>query len=258
MPSQTQAVDQSEGRARRLRLAIFGGRGLPSTYGGYEAFFLEVAPRLAARGHEVIVYCRKSFFAERPAYYKGVRLIYLPSVETKNLGTFTHTLACMYDVLHRDVDAMLVANVANAFHCIIPRLFHKPCALNVDGVEWRRGKWGPLGKLYFYLNARLSGTILPRGIVTDAYAMRRLYLERFGTPSVCIAYGANIESSTDPEVVRQYGLEPNNYYLIASRLVPENSADMILDGVRRASTKRLLAIAGEANYRSPFVTRLRQ
>ena len=39
----------------------------------------------------------------------------------------------------------------------------------------------------------------------------------------CIAYGANIEASKDPSAIGQYGLTPGQYYLIASRLVPENN-----------------------------------
>jgi glycosyltransferase involved in cell wall biosynthesis len=163
----------------------------------------------------------------------------------------------MVDVLRRDVDAMLVTNVANALHCIIPRIFGQNCALNVDGIEWKRGKWGRLGKGYFRWNARLSGKILPRGIITDAYAMRKLYLDEFKTPSSCIAYGGNIESSANPEIVRQYGLEPGGYYLIASRLVPENNAALIVEGFKRAPTRRLLAIAGDANYRSSFIDDLK-
>jgi glycosyltransferase involved in cell wall biosynthesis len=242
---------------RKLRIAILGGRGIPSTYSGTETFFIELAPRLVERGHDVIVYCRKALFKERPPMYKGVRLLYTPSIETKNLGTFTHTLSCMVDVLRRDVDAMLVTNVANALHCIIPRIFGQNCALNVDGIEWKRGKWGRLGKGYFRWNARLSGKILPRGIITDAYAMRKLYLDEFKTPSSCIAYGGNIESSANPEIVRQYGLEPGGYYLIASRLVPENNAALIVEGFKRAPTRRLLAIAGDANYRSSFIDDLK-
>lgn len=241
-----------------MRLAIFGGRGIPSTYSGTETFFIELAPRLVERGHDVIVYCRKALFKERPPFYKGVRLVYLPSIETKNLGTFTHTLACMIDVLRRDVDAMLVTNVANAFHCVIPRVFGKNCAINVDGIEWMRGKWGKMGKAYFRWNARMAGKILPRGIITDAYAMRKLYLDEFNTPSACITYGGNIESSVDPNIVRRYGLEPGNYYLIASRLVPENNAAMIVEGFKRSSSRRTLAIAGDANYRSNFIDDLRK
>ncbi len=241
---------------RKLRVAICGGRGIPSSYSGTETFFGELAPRLAARGHYVTVYCRQSLYQERPEVYQGVHLVYLPSIETKNLGTWTHTLACMLDVVRRDVDAILVTNVANALHCLIPRLFRKNCALNVDGIEWKRGKWGPLGKAYFYINARLSGRILPRGIITDAYGMRRLYLEQFNTASACIAYGGNTGVSTHPEVLGQYGLEPGGYYLILSRLVPENSANMIVEGFKNSDSRRTLAIVGDANYRSRFVADL--
>lgn len=243
--------------SRKLRIALFGARGIPHTYSGTEAFFVELAPRLAARGHDVIVYCRRSMFPQRPPTYRGVRLIYLPSMETKNLGTPTHTLACMADVLFRRVDVMLVTNVANGLHCLIPRIFRQNCAINVDGVEWKRGKWGAIGKRYFYWNAKLIGRILPRGIVTDAYEMRRIYLDEFHTPSACIAYGGNIESGADPDIVRQYGLEPGRYYLIASRMVPENNADMIVEGFREVKTDKVLAIAGDANYRSEWMDRLR-
>ena len=95
-----------------MRIALFGARGIPHTYSGTETFFGELAPRLVERGHEVIVYCRQSLFPTRPPTYRGVRLIYLPSIETKNLSTPTHTLACAIDVLFRNVDVMLVTNVA--------------------------------------------------------------------------------------------------------------------------------------------------
>jgi len=241
-----------------VRIALFGTRGIPHTYSGTETFFGELAPRLAARGHEVIVYCRSGLFREKPDSYRGVRLIYLPSIETKNLGTFTHTLACVGDVLFRGVDVMLVANVANALLCAVPRLAGNKVALNVDGVEWERSKWGPIGRRYFHWNARLAGKICSDGIITDAVEMQRIYLEQFGTRSVCIAYGANIETSTNPEAVRQYGLEPFGYYLIASRLVPENSADLIVRAFERFRSDRILAIAGDANYRSSFVDALRR
>ncbi len=241
-----------------MRIALFGARGIPHTYSGTETFFGELAPRLVARGHEVIVYCRSSLFREKPSHYRGVRLIYLPSIETKNLGTFTHTLACIGDVIFRGVDVMLITNVANALLCGLPRVFGKHVALNVDGVEWERSKWGPNGRRYFHWNARMAGKICPDGIITDAVEMQRIYLEQFNTPSACIAYGANIESSTDPEAVRRYGLEPFGYYLIASRLVPENNADLIIKGFERLRSNRLLAIAGDANYRSAFVDALKQ
>ena len=243
---------------RRLRIAMFGSRGIPHTYGGAEAFLEELAPRLAARGHEVIVYCRSSLFFQKPERYRGVRLIYLPSIETKTLGTPTHTLMCMLDVLFRRVDVFLVINIVNGFHCLIPRLLGRKFAINVDGLDWKRGKWGTVARKYFYWNAKHIGKLCPNGVITDATEMQRIYLEEFGTQSACIAYGANIERSQDPNLVRRYGLEPGQYYLIASRMVPENNPDLIINAFERVRTEKKLAIAGGVNYRSQFVEKLKQ
>ena len=43
---------------RRLSIAMIGTRGVPARYGGFETAVEEVGARLAARGHEVRVYCR--------------------------------------------------------------------------------------------------------------------------------------------------------------------------------------------------------
>ncbi len=241
-----------------MSIAIFGSRGIPHTYGGAEAFLEELAPRLAARGHRVTVYCRSSLFPARPRQYRGVDLVYLPSIETKVLGTPTHTLASMLDVLVRPVNVFLVLNIVNGFHCLLPRLLGKTFAINVDGLDWKRGKWGRLARRYFYLNAKWIGKICPGGVITDAAEMQRIYLEEFGTHSTCIAYGANIEGPENPDAVRQYGLEPFQYYLIASRMVSENNPDLIVQAFEGLKTNRMLAVAGGVNYRSEFVRKLQQ
>jgi glycosyltransferase involved in cell wall biosynthesis len=242
----------------KLQVAFCGTRGIPHSYGGAEAVMMELAPRLAARGHEVTVYCHRSQFTKRPKFYKGVRLIYLPGIDGKVLATPTRTLLSMIDVLFRRFDLIVVWNLTNAFPCIIPRLFCKPVAIMVDGLDWKRTKWGPLGRAFLYQSARWVGHICSRGVITDTSDMQRVYLQEFGTTSACIPCAGNIETSTDPEIIKSYGLEPFNYYLIASRLVPENSADLILKAFEILRTDRLLAIAGDANYRSSFVEQLRK
>jgi glycosyltransferase involved in cell wall biosynthesis len=87
--------------------------------------------------------------------------------------------------------------------------------------------------------------------------MHRIYVDEFKTTSACIAYGANIENSQDPNIVRKYGVEPGKYYLIASRMVPENNADLIVSAFNRITTDKVLAIAGGTNYRSPFLDKLK-
>ncbi len=243
---------------RKLRIALLGSRGVPNSYGGFEAFFLELAPRLVERGHDVIAYNRSSLYKEKPSHYRGVRLLYLPSIETKNLGTMTHTAASVVDVLFRKVDVILCVNVGNAAHLLLPRLFRRKVACNVDGLDWLRDKWGPAAKKYFHINAAIVGRVCPKGIITDAYEMHRIYMDEFRTPSACIAYGASIEGSTNPEALTKYGITPGGYYLIASRMVPENNADLIVDAFNRVRTDKVLAIVGDANYESEFVNGLRR
>jgi glycosyltransferase involved in cell wall biosynthesis len=90
-------------------------------------------------------------------------------------------------------------------------------------------------------------------VITDAEEMHRLYARQFGIDSDYIAYGANIETSQNPDIVRQYGLEPGGYYLIASRLVPDNNADIIVDAFVRSGSNKQLAIAGGADYKGNTV-----
>jgi glycosyltransferase involved in cell wall biosynthesis len=250
--------DPNASRRRPLRLVMFGSRGIPHTYGGAEEFLKELAPRLVERGHEVTVYCRSTLFKDRLPSWRGVQLRYLPNIETKVLGTPTHTLACMTRVAFQPTDVVFVVNIVNGFHCALLRLMGKKFAINVDGLDWLRGKWGAVARKYFYLNAKCIGSICPDGVVTDATEMQRIYQDDFGTPSTMIAYGANILRSQNPDAVRKYGLEPFKYYLIASRMVPENNADLILKAFERLRSDKILAVAGGANYKSEFVQALRQ
>src|SRR5205807_9630522 len=115
-----------------MRIAILGTRGIPARYGGFETFAEELASRLAARGHQVSVYCRER---HAESSYRGVALRYLPSIRHKYLDTLAHTFLSTLHLLFHRVDAALYCNGANALFTLLPRLFGMPVALNVDGLE---------------------------------------------------------------------------------------------------------------------------
>ena len=39
-----------------MRIAIFGARGVPAKWGGFDTFVTELAPRLVEAGHDVTLY----------------------------------------------------------------------------------------------------------------------------------------------------------------------------------------------------------
>jgi glycosyltransferase involved in cell wall biosynthesis len=141
-------------------------------------------------------------------------------------------------------------------HCVLARLSGKPVVMNVDGLDWTRAKWGPLARGYFR-SAAWSAVRFCTQLVTDAEGMRQYYLEHFGRDSEMIAYGADVESSERPALIAPLGVVPRDYYLIVSRLVPENSLEEMLEGFTRSRTTRRLVVVGSANYEDAFHARLR-
>ncbi len=241
-----------------MRVALLGTRGVPANYGGFETCAEEVSVGLTQRGHDITVYCRRANVPGDPAEYKGVRLRYTPHIEHKSLGTLTHSLTSTWDAMRRDFDVLLYFNSATAPAALIAKVgSDAPIVLNVDGLEWKRRKWGVLGRTYYVLAEWLSGKVADR-VIADSLAIQRYYAQRWKRPSTFVPYGAHLEGPERPEVLQEYGLAPDSYFLVASRLEPENNADITIEAFRRLVTDKRLVIAGGANYRSRFVERLRR
>ena len=245
-----------------LRIGMLGlyGMTMPKLhFTGFETGFGEIAPRLAAMGHDVVMYCRRGSFPEamRVPEYKGVRLVYVPSPGGKNFsGLISTFLAVMHALATGRYEIFFFVNVGMGHHAALCRLFGRKVVMNVNGLDWTRAKWGPVAKWYF-LSAARSAVRFCNELVTDADAMQVFYREQFSKETTMIAYGAYVQSSEHPELISQYGVTPDNYYLIASRLIPENHADLITEAFLESGSKKKLVIAGGANYDSPFHRKLR-
>ena len=240
---------------------MFGLRGLRPDLeiSGFETAFAEIAPRLAERGHHVTIYCRASAHspARRVHRESGVELLYMPSPGGKNFAAITSTLfAVLHALMRRRFDVWFFVNVGMGHHCALARLSGRPLVMNVDGLDWTRAKWGPVGRAYLYSAAKSAVRLCTR-LVTDAEAMRAYYRDHFGRDSEMIAYGADVESSERPELISAFGVEPRRYYLIVSRLIPENSLLELLEGFQASQSARQLLVVGSANYRDAFHAQLR-
>jgi glycosyltransferase involved in cell wall biosynthesis len=239
-----------------LKIAIIGSRGYPIVYSGYETFVKEVSERLVAQNIGVRVYCQKHLFSTRPKYLNGVELVYMPTVQTKSLNQLVHSFFSMLHACFSKVDVILVVNAANGPFGLISLLAQKKTLINVDGLEWLRPKWKGLGAAYFKFAAKLA-TLFYNTIITDAEAMRQVYLQTFKADSTVIAYGANIRHSKNPELIDRFGLTPNEYFLIVGRLIPDNNSDLILEGFKKANSNKKLVIVGDVPYQDAYAQRMK-
>ena len=239
-----------------MKIAILGTRGIPSGYSGYEAFAEELGVRLVNRGHEVTVYAHKNMFTDFQPEYRGIKLKYIPSMKGKNTSQFSHSFLSTWKVIFSGTDVVLFCNAANGPFGLLLSMFGKRNCINVDGLEWMRPKWSNAGKKYFYFGAWCA-TKFFNVVITDAKGMQDYYKKEFNCTSTDIAYGADLKYAENPDAIRKLGLEPFQYYLIASRLVPDNNADIIVKTFLKSDSKRVLAIAGGTVYKNPFEEELR-
>jgi glycosyltransferase involved in cell wall biosynthesis len=238
-----------------VKLAIIGTRGVPANYGGFETFAEELGWRLADRGHDVTVYGRRGFIDPGLGRYRGMHLVVLPSLRSKHLETVSNTFVAALHASRRGFDVALMCNAANAPYVRILQMAGVSVALNVDGLERKRRKWGVAGRTYYRICERLSAR-LPDALVTDAEVIRRYYRRAYGATSHMIPYGGDLEPPSGTDVLEELGLEKNQYLLYVSRFEPENNPDRVVEAYRHVEGRRLLAMVGGAPYAAGLTRRV--
>lgn len=240
---------------RRLSIAMIGTRGVPAAYGGFETAVEEIGRRLADRGHNVTVYCRRTTPAA-PKMYLGMRLVELPVLRHKILETLSHTaLSVLHAVLHRPADVAFVFNAANAPFVPLLRLRKIPSVVHVDGLEWKRDKWGGAGRRYYRWAEEVS-VCQADALIADAQGIVDYYREEFSIPTELISYGTKILRNTPSDRLVELGLRPGGYHLVVARFEPENHVDVIVEGYRASGASLPLVVVGSAPYAADHTTHI--
>ncbi|MFI7589611.1 DUF1972 domain-containing protein [Spongisporangium articulatum] len=225
---------------------MIGTRGVPARYGGFETAVEEVGLRLVKQGHEVVVYCRGE---DRSPEYLGMRRVRKPALAHPVMETLSHTALSVAHLLRHRVDAALVFNAANAPLLPFIRAARIPVAVHVDGLEWRRAKWGPTGQRYYKVNERLAVRWADE-LIADAVGIQDYYRETYDAPSTLLTYGAPLLPDADPQLLQELDLTPGGYHLVVARMEPENHVDLIVEGYRRSRATLPLVVVGSVPYPS--------
>lgn len=243
--------------ADELKIAIMGTRGIPGNYGGFETFAEELSTRFVSRGHQVTVYCRNGNAPAESSHHRGVALVHLPAVHHKYAETLSHTLLSAIHGVFRSYDLVYVCNSANAPICWIPWARRQITVINVDGLEWRRAKWGRMAKAYYRWAAKLAAH-MPIEVVTDADVIQNFYLRTWNRRTRCIPYGTALyDRGYRADRVRALDLEPDGYVLYVSRMEPENNALLVVDAYERLDTDLPLVMVGDAPYAHEYLERVK-
>ena len=227
-------------------LRILGTRGIPAAHGGFETFAEELSLYLVARGWRVVVYCQEDGVGQlSDDMWQGVERIRIPIEQSGPKGTILFDWKATAHAAQFG-DLCLTLGYNTAIFCSLLRAKGIPNIINMDGIEWKRAKWGPVAKTWFWLNER-AACWLGNHLVADhpqinVHLQTRVAVTKITT----IPYGADAVTTAPAEPVRALGLMPNRFLTVIARPEPENSIFEMVKGFSAKPRGYQLAVLG--NY----------
>lgn len=234
---------------KKLKIGITGTRGIPNHYGGFEQFAQYLSTGLRQRGHEVWVYNTHNH-PYREDIWNGVHIIHCKDWEYKlgTAGQFLYDRNCLHDAAKREFDILLHLGYTSdsVWHHRWPKKAVN--IINMDGLEWQRKKYNRLTKWFLKKAEALAakhGDIL----VADSQVIQQYLEEKYNKKASFIPYAAELFTKPDAGRLNQLSLQPNSYYLLIARMVPENNIETVISGYLASSKTYPLVIIGNTSNR---------
>jgi glycosyltransferase involved in cell wall biosynthesis len=234
-----------------LSIAMIGTRGMPASDGGVEMAVAALSHGLAKRGHRVTVYGRRAYCDPSLRWHEGVRQIALPQANTKHLEAISHTtLATGHALARGGYDLVHFHATGPSLLSWAPRLKGIPTVATIQGMDWKREKWGTVARSVLRLAARAASTIPDETIVVSR-VLHGLLRERYGRESHYIPNGVDLTSMTGSQAVEGLGERP--FALFLGRIVPEKQVHVLIEAFSRLQGDFQLAIAGSSSHSDGYV-----
>lgn len=239
-----------------MRIAMIGLRGIPAKSGGVEVALENLAPRLVKLGADVTVYCRTPYCKTRPSRFKGVKLIYLPTINKKHTEAVIHSFLSTSNALFKNYDIVHYHALANSIFSAIPRITGKKTVVTIHGLDYERDKWGRISKSYLRL-CEYMNRFFPNRIISVSKKIRNIYKRNNKNDTTYIPNGVNIENPTRLNKLKRFNIQKDEYILFLGRLVPEKGIHTLIDAFKQLKTTKKLLIAGDATHTEEYVKKLK-
>ena len=235
---------------------MIGTRGLPASDGGVEMAVEALSRELVKRGHRVTVYGRRGYCDPSLRLHEGIHQIPLAQANTKHLEAISHTaLATGHALARGDYDLVHFHATGPSLLSWLPQIKGIPTLVTIQGMDWKREKWGPAARQILRLAALVASTI-PDETVVVSRVLQRLLLDNYGRESHFIPNGVDLTGLTDSRPVERLGMRP--FALFLGRIVPEKQVHLLIEAFSRLPGDFQLAIAGSGTHSDEYVEIVRR
>jgi glycosyltransferase involved in cell wall biosynthesis len=243
-----------------MKIYFIGQKGIPAKFGGVERHVEELAIRLAKKGHEVYAYTRPNYTSRTMKEYKGVNLISLPSISSKNLDAISHTFRACLDVVKRDADIVHFHSIGPSSLLWLVKIMKPgtPVIATFHTRCYTHAKWGGFAKLYLKFGEIVTCT-LPDRTIAISRSLTDFALRKYGKICQYIPNGVQKTRYAKPELIKKlWDLEKGSYILTVSRLVRHKGIHYLIKAYQGLNTKKKLVIVGDSAYTDDYVNEIRQ
>ena len=146
-------------------------------------------------------------------------------------------------------DTLVILGVSGGILIPFVKLFtRKKIIVNIDGLEWRRGKWSKPVKKFLKFSERMAVRFSDADI-TDNLSIQRYTAINYKTLSHLIEYGGDHTSTQKltSEDYRAYPFLRKPYAFKVCRIEPENNVHLILDAFSAIKNKTLVIVGNWEN-----------
>tara|TARA_R110000868_G_scaffold411493_3_gene704659 strand:- start:24033 stop:25109 length:1077 start_codon:yes stop_codon:yes gene_type:complete len=228
------------------KVSVIGTVGLPANYGGWETLVDHLTKNLSQE-IDFEVYCSAKRYSVKLEDYNGAKLKYV-NLDANGAQSIPYDVVSILMSM-KSSDTLLILGVSGCVFLPILKLFSKKkVVVNIDGLEWKRAKWGVFAKWFL----KVSESIAVRFsdvTVSDNKAIQDYILSEYGKRSELIAYGADHVKRVgyDDVDIYRYPFLNKSYVFKVCRIEPENNVHVILEAFVSITNYDLVIVGNWAN-----------
>ncbi len=247
-----------------MKIAMIGQKGAPTRFGGIERHVEALAVRLGRMGHEVTVYTRGWYAAPNRRFAKGVRTVATRTINTKHLDAIVHTFTATIHALRSGADVIHYHGVGPSLLSWIPRLASPRVKVvaTFHCIDRKHQKWNALARFALGIGER-AACVFPHATITVSKTLQAYCTNRYDDDVRYIPNGIELPRKTGTDIIKKFGLAPNGYVLMVSRLVRHKGAHTLIEAYRRLESRGLvrgkkLVIVGDSAFTDKYVAELKK
>ena len=228
------------------KISIIGTVGIPAKYGGFETL-TEYLTKNLGTDYDMTVYCSLKNYDIKLDEHNGAKLKYI-NLKANGVQSIPYDIISIFKSL-KDSDVLLILGVSGCLVLPIVKLISKnKIFVNIDGLEWKRAKWGRFTKWFLKLSEKIAVKYADE-IITDNKVITDYVKSEYGVSSHLIAYGADhvTTEALDEVIIKKYSFLKSKYLFKVCRIEPENNIHIILEAFSKSVINNFVLVGNWEN-----------